>query len=105
MYLSLIETCYLLEKGRGTITIIKAANYLIPIGGTGWAVELAKLFNRPLHVYDQTRRGWFTWKEGAWHEDTPLIRYSTFVGSGTRYLNDDGVAAMAKLFADSFKQG
>ncbi len=74
-------------------------------GGTGWAVELAKLFNRPLHVYDQTRRGWFTWKEGAWHEDTPLIRYSTFVGSGTRYLNDDGVAAMAKLFADSFKQG
>ena len=73
-------------------------------GGTGWAVELAKLFNRPLHVYDQNQKGWFTWKEGGWQADAPIIRYSTFVGSGTRYLNDDGVAAINKLFADSFKQ-
>lgn len=73
-------------------------------GGTGWAVELAKLFNRPLHVYDQNQKGWFTWKEGGWQADSPIIRYSTFVGSGTRYLNDDGVAAINKLFADSFKQ-
>lgn len=73
-------------------------------GGTGWAVELAKLFNRPLHVYDQNQKGWFTWKEGGWQADSPTIRYSTFVGSGTRYLNDDGVAAINKLFADSFKQ-
>lgn len=71
-------------------------------GGTGWAVELAKLFNRPLHVYDQGRKHWFTWKEGAWKEDAPRICYNTFVGSGTRYLNDDGMAAIAKLFADSF---
>ena len=27
-------------------------------GGTGWGVELAKLFNRPVHVYDQERKGW-----------------------------------------------
>ena len=73
-------------------------------GGTGWAVELAKLFNRPLHVYDQGKKQWFSWKNGAWQEDLPLITYSTFVGSGTRYLNDDGIAAIARLFADSFKQ-
>lgn len=71
-------------------------------GGTGWAVELAKLFNRPLHVYDQGRKQWFTWKEGAWQEDTPTICYNTFVGSGTRYLSDDGAAAIEKLFTDSF---
>ena len=71
-------------------------------GGTGWAVELAKLFNRPLHVYDQNRTLWFTWKDGDWKEDTPKICYSTFVGSGTRYLNDDGIAAIAQLFADSY---
>jgi len=71
-------------------------------GGTGWAVELAKLFNRPLHVYDQPRQRWFTWKDGAWREDSPKIRYSTFVGSGTRYLSDDGIAAINQLFADSF---
>ncbi len=71
-------------------------------GGTGWAVELAKLFNRPLHVYDQPRHQWFTWKDGIWQEDSPKICYTTFVGSGTRYLSDDGLAAINQLFADSF---
>ena len=73
-------------------------------GGTGWAVELAKLFNRPLHVCGQDKKGWFTWRDGAWQEDAPAIHFSTFVGSGTRYLSDDGIAAIRKLFADSFKQ-
>ena len=72
-------------------------------GGTGWAVELAKLFNRPLHVYDQNRNQWFTWKDSQWADDSPKITYSTFVGSGTRYLSDDGRAAIEKLFADSFQ--
>jgi len=74
-------------------------------GGTGWAVELAKLFNRPLHVYDQNRKGWFSWKEGSWQpEENPKIIFDTFVGSGTRYLSDEGKAAIEKLFADSFAQ-
>jgi hypothetical protein len=72
-------------------------------GGTGWAVELAKLFNRPLHVFDQNRNQWFTWKDSAWTEDTPKICYNTFVGSGTRYLSDEGRAAIEQLFVNSFK--
>lgn len=71
-------------------------------GGTGWAVELAKLFNRPLHVFDQNSNSWFTWTDGDWKQDSPTIRYTTFVGSGTRYLSDEGHAAIEKLFADSF---
>ena len=71
-------------------------------GGTGWAVELAKLFNRPLHVFDQPKKLWFTWSGTEWSEDSPLIEYDTFVGSGTRYLNDAGREAIEKLFADSF---
>lgn len=70
-------------------------------GGTGWAVQLAKMFNRPLHVFDQPAGKWFTWKEG-WQEDSPRIQYETFVGSGTRYLNDAGRTAIEKLFEDSF---
>lgn len=70
-------------------------------GGTGWAVELAKLFNRPLHVFDQPKKQWFTWKDNEWVEDTPVIEYDTFVGSGTRYLNDAGRDAIQKLFDDS----
>jgi hypothetical protein len=72
-------------------------------GGTGWAVELAKLFNRPLYVYDQNRKGWFGWKEDGWkEEESPKIAFDTYVGSGTRYLSDDGKEAIEKLYADSF---
>jgi hypothetical protein len=70
-------------------------------GGTGWAVELAKMFNRPLHVFDQPSKKWFTWKDG-WQEDSPKIEYDTFVGSGTRYLSDAGREAIHKLYSDSF---
>ncbi len=70
-------------------------------GGTGWAVELAKMFNRPLHVFDQPQKKWFTWKN-EWQEDSPKIEYNTFVGSGTRYLSEAGREAISQLFADSF---
>ncbi len=73
-------------------------------GGTGWAVELAKLFNRPLHVFDQPKKQWFTWSGTEWTEDSPLIEYDTFVGSGTRYLNDAGREAIEQLFVDSFPE-
>ena len=32
-------------------------------GGTGWGAEFAKLCNKPLHVFDQEKDGWFTWTE------------------------------------------
>ena len=71
-------------------------------GGTGWAVELAKMFNRPTSVYDQDRQGWYTWRNNTWEKDSPRIEYNTFVGSGTRNLSDDARQAIEKLFADSF---
>jgi len=70
-------------------------------GGTGWAVELAKMFSRPLHVFDQPTKQWYTWRNG-WSPDSPRIEYDTFVGSGTRYLSEAGRAAIEQLFLDSF---
>ena len=52
-------------------------------GGTGWGVELAKLFNRNVGVYDQDRRGWFSWKNNQWVAETPVIAEKTFVGTRT----------------------
>ena len=74
-------------------------------GGTGWAVELAKLFNLPVSVYDQAKDAWFTWHQGSWQQDSPKIGYETIVGSGTRELTDKGRAAIDKLFADAFGDG
>jgi hypothetical protein len=71
-------------------------------GGTGWAVELAKLFNRPVNVYDQQYRSWFAWKGNQWVEEVPTIVDDTFVGTGTRHLNEDGRKAIADLYERSF---
>ncbi|MCD6584145.1 MAG: hypothetical protein J7K96_00105 [Desulfobacteraceae bacterium] len=71
-------------------------------GGTGWGVELAKLFNRPLSVYDQDQKGWFSWEDSQWVESTPVITSETFAGTGTRNLSDDGRQALRDLFIRSF---
>jgi hypothetical protein len=41
-------------------------------GGTGWAAELARHWQKPVHVFDQERRGWFAWL-GAVPNRTPII--------------------------------
>jgi hypothetical protein len=71
-------------------------------GGTGWAVELGKWFNRPLSVYDLHRSQWFSWQSGSWQADTPRITHSTFAGTGTRHLKFSGNRAIAELFQRSF---
>ena len=71
-------------------------------GGTGWAVELAKLFNRPLSVFDQEKNNWYTWNQGAWVQDSPKIEHETFVGSGTRNISDNGHKAIEDLFEEAF---
>ncbi|MEK7705477.1 MAG: hypothetical protein AAB426_10995 [Myxococcota bacterium] len=72
-------------------------------GGTGWAVELAKHFKKPVHVYDQERREWLRWNGRAWIQaSTPRIQRRRFAGTGTRFLSDDGRAAIRQLFEASF---
>ncbi|MCW7754696.1 hypothetical protein OOT00_11960 [Desulfobotulus sp. H1] len=73
-------------------------------GGTGWGVELAKFFNRPLSVYDQKSMEWFSWKQNQWIKEAPVITHTTFAATGTRHLTDEGRAAIADLFARSFKK-
>jgi hypothetical protein len=71
-------------------------------GGTGWGVELAKLFNRPLHVYDQDKKAWYAWEQNKWVENIPAITSESFAGTGTRYLSEDGKQALHDLFKRSF---
>jgi hypothetical protein len=71
-------------------------------GGTGWAVELAKLFNRPVSVFDQEQSKWFVWKKGGWQEEVAEIRHETFCASGTRHLTPEGEKAIRSLFIGAF---
>jgi KaiC/GvpD/RAD55 family RecA-like ATPase len=72
-------------------------------GGTGWAAELAKHFGKPVHVYDQEKKGWFTWTGKEWKaEEQPKISRTRFTGTGTRFLSDEGKTAIRALFQASF---
>ncbi|MBU1195433.1 MAG: hypothetical protein KKE62_19255 [Proteobacteria bacterium] len=71
-------------------------------GGTGWGVELAKFFNRPVNVFDQGTNKWYGWDGKEWVEETPSILHKTFCGTGTRNLSDEGKAAIEDLFKSSF---
>ena len=71
-------------------------------GGTGWGVELAKLFNRPVHVFDQERNGWFAWQDNAWVADFPVLEKDSFVGTGTRNLSEEGRKAIRAFFEKAF---
>ncbi len=71
-------------------------------GGTGWGVELGKLFNRPIFVYEQDRKEWFSWVDNEWQQVTPVIHHKTFSGTGTRNLTEDAEKAIEDLFQRSF---
>lgn len=72
-------------------------------GGTGWAVELARVWHKDVFVYDQERGAWFTWNGDDWQPaGEPTITARRFTGTGTRELDDAGRAAIKELFERSF---
>jgi len=70
-------------------------------GGTGWGVELAKFFNRKVHIFDQDHGRWFSWVGGKWVASEPHLPDGRFSATGTRHLSSAGKQAIAELFARS----
>jgi hypothetical protein len=72
-------------------------------GGTGWGAELARLWKKPLFVFDQQRGKWSRWTGSAWEEAIlPVITSESFAGLGTQNLTNEGKAAIQELFLRSF---
>ncbi len=72
-------------------------------GGTGWGAELARLWKKPLYVFDQSKRTWFRWSGKAWEiAAMPIISSESFAGIGTQNLTEDGKQAIEDLFRRSF---
>ncbi len=72
-------------------------------GGTGWGVELARLWGKQLFVFDQERRSWFHWTGKAWEmTPPPVITALDFAGVGTQQLSEEGQKAILDLFTRSF---
>lgn len=72
-------------------------------GGTGWGVELARLWKKPLFVFDQKRCSWFRWSGAAWEMvSPPTITAEVFAGIGTKNLLEEGKRAIYELYLRSF---
>jgi hypothetical protein len=72
-------------------------------GGTGWGVELARLWKKPLFVFDQKRSSWFRWNGTGWEMiSPPAITAEMFAGIGTKNLLEEGRRAIRELFLRSF---
>jgi hypothetical protein len=72
-------------------------------GGTGWAVELARHWGKPVHLFDEDRRSWLRWDGRDWIAAAPpVITRERFAGAGTRSPSDAGRAAIRALFERSF---
>ena len=71
-------------------------------GGTGWSVELARRWSKPVWVFDQEQELWFIWDGFKWRKGTPVIESPRFAGTGTRFLSEAGQAAIDDLFTRSF---
>lgn len=72
-------------------------------GGTGWAVELARHWGKPVHLFDQDRREWLRWSDREWTPVAPpSVTHARFAGAGTRSPSDEGRAAIRALFERSF---
>jgi len=97
---------YQVNSGQEIYVIGTVLEDLTVRGGTGWGAEFAKLCNKPLFVFDQDRKAWFRWSDGAWGRlgsaNEPVVRHAHFTGTGTRRLEDNGRRAIAALFERSF---
>ncbi len=72
-------------------------------GGTGWGAEFAKICNKPLHVFDQEKNGWFFWEKEKWvNGSAPTITSTHFTATGTRFLEASGRDAITELYKKSF---
>lgn len=75
-------------------------------GGTGYAVGMAILENKPVYVFDQKQEKWFTYKKETdtfVETDTPILT-PKFAGIGTRYINEAGKQAMKDVVAKTIEQ-
>ena len=97
--------CWQVSSGEQIIVIGAVQPDGTVKGGTGWGAEFAKICNKPLLVFDQSKNAWFFWDKDNWTQiGEPRITHAHFAATGTRFLEDNGRIAIQNLFARSFSR-
>jgi len=74
-------------------------------GGTGYAVAMAILNNKPVYVFDMERNQWFSCINNKWEKtDTPILT-KNFAGIGSRNINDNGIKAIEEVYLKTINNG
>ena len=80
----------------------RVAENVAVTGGTGYAVAMAILHNKPVYVYDQVRKQWYKNIEGKWSKSEVPTLTKNFAGIGTREINEDGKQAIRDVYEKTF---
>ena len=79
-------------------------------GGTGWAVEVAKLLHKKILVFDQNSNWWYYWKQDQ-NKFVPCrgknppedflkrLGVESIAGIGSRDISKKGIEAIKNIFA------
>lgn len=82
-------------------------NYRYVSGGTGYAVEMAVMHDKPCYVFDQEMGQWYTYDSQQdefipYHLGVPILT-KVFAGIGTRDINDVGIRAIQDVVKQTFQ--
>lgn len=82
-------------------------NYIIPEGGTGYALARGILTNKPVYVYNQSsnygvEQGWYKWNGKDFVKSNIPTLTPNFAGIGTTRINDDGLDAIGAVYSNMF---
>ena len=104
-YMNLLSRNYAQVKNADAIFAVGHLKNGIVDGGTGWAVQMAIDDNKPVYVYDQTRKQWFSNINGQWQVFSGIPKLTkNFAGIGTRKLNQDGKDAIKQVYENTFNE-
>ena len=104
-YVNLLSRNYAQVKNSDAIFAVGHLKNGIVDGGTGWAVQMAIDDNKPVYVYDQVRKQWFSNINGQWQVFSGIPKLTkNFAGIGTRELNNDGKDAIKQVYENTFNE-
>lgn len=99
----LLQVVWHQVSGAGEVFCVGAIGPEAAPGGAGWAVELARHWGKPVHLFDEGRRRWVRWDGAGWVAvEPPVITHARFAAAGTGAPSDEGRAAIRALFERSF---
>ena len=78
-------------------------------GGTGYAVTMGIIHEKPVFVYEQDEKKWYRWSYNTKNfievlPDNVYLIHHHFAGIGTRDINSDGEKAILHVFTNTLSR-